>query len=180
MENGSREYGGANTGLREQLVEALPQLRLYAKSLVPTFHDADDLVQKTCLKILNRPDLYDPDKPLLPWAITILKNLKRDEWRAEKKRGDDGGSEDISLIPDALSENRIEDNLELKNIDRLIQQLPEEQREVLVLSGGGQKYEEMAVSLGIPKGTVMSRLYRGRIALKKLMDEPTHDEENVT
>ena len=175
MENGTREYGGANTDLREQLVEALPRLRLYGKSLVPTFADADDLVSKTCLKILNRPELYDPDKPLLPWAITILKNLRRDEWRAEERKGEFGGPEDISLIPDPLSKNRIESNVELKEIDIRIQQLPEEQREVLVLLGGGLKYEEIAELLEIPKGTVMSRLSRARKALKKLIDD-----DNVT
>ena len=175
MGNGSNGNGRDDGNLREKLVEALPRLRLYAKSLVPTFADADDLVQKTCLKILNRPDLYDPDKPLLPWAITILKNLKKDEWRAEERKGEFGGPEDIYLIPDPLSESRIENNVELKKIDIRIQQLPEDQREVLVLLGGGLKYEEIAELLEIPIGTVMSRLSRARKALKKLIDD-----ENVT
>ena len=175
MGNSSKGNGRDDGDLGEKLVEALPRLRLYAKSLVPTFADADDLVQKTCLKILNRPDLYDPDKPLLPWAITILKNLKKDEWRAEERKGEFGGPEDIYLIPDPLSESRIENNVELKKIDICIQQLPEDQREVLVLLGGGLKYEEIAELLEIPIGTVMSRLSRARKALKKLIYD-----ENVT
>ena len=175
MGNGSKGNGRDDGNLKEKLVQALPRLRLYAGSLVPTFVDADDLVQKTCLKILNRPELYDPDKPLLPWAITILKNLKKDEWRAEERKGEFGGPEDIYLIPDPLSESRIENNVELKKIDICIQQLPEDQREVLVLLGGGLKYEEIAELLEIPIGTVMSRLSRARKALKKLIDD-----ENVT
>ena len=65
--------------------------------------------------------------------------------------------------------------MELKKIDICIQQLPEDQREVLVLLGGGLKYEEIAELLEIPIGTVMSRLSRARKALKKLIDD-----ENVT
>jgi RNA polymerase sigma factor (sigma-70 family) len=168
----------ANGGLKEQLIEALPQLRAFAWSKTRSESDADDLVQKTCLKILDSQHLYDTEKPLVPWAITILKNLFMDESRAKKRRGENAHQEDSGLAEDLIAERKVEGNLELENINRLLQQLPDEQREVLVLFGAGNKYGEIAESLDIPRGTVMSRLCRGRQALAKLMNEPVQGVRN--
>jgi len=181
MKNVSSGNSGAEVnatgGLKEQLIEALPQLKNFAWSKTLSESDADDLVQKTCVKILSRQHLFDPEKPLVPWAITILRNLFLDEIRAKERRGENAPQEDSSLINDVSAERKIEDNLELENINRLIHQLPDEQREVLVLFSSGNKYDEIAELLGIPRGTVTSRLSRGRRDLAKLINEPVQGME---
>lgn len=104
----------------------------------------------------------------MAWAVTILRNLHIDKIRTERCHG-------LRLVvsdreADPLSEKRVEGRLELERVCRLIHSLPEEQREVLVLRGGGLSYDEIAATLSIPKGTMMSRLYRGRRALEALAD----------
>ncbi len=65
----------------EKLVEILPRLRLYARSLVFSESDADDLVQKTCVRVLERQAQFLPGTSLIAWAITIMRNIRRDEWK---------------------------------------------------------------------------------------------------
>ena len=101
-------------------------------------------------------------------AVTILKNLHIDHTRSERphlKLVETGRKEDA----DPLAEKAVEDHLVLSEVHRLIQTLPEEQREVLVLRGGGFSYSDIAADLDIPRGTVMSRLARGRKALEALL-----------
>jgi RNA polymerase sigma-70 factor, ECF subfamily len=107
-------------------------------------------------------------------AVTILRNLHIDKVRAEARKS-------LRLVidneeADPLSEKKIEDHIELLRVCELIHSLPEEQREVLVLRGGGFSYDEISTTLNIPRGTMMSRLHRARIAL----DELVSDKEKVT
>lgn len=139
----------------------LPQLRAYARSLVANVDDADDLVSKTCVRILEKREQFNPGRPLIAWAIRILKNLNIDEFRKQKNMI---GSVDPDLADVSSNPGPVID------IGRLIHQLPVEQREVMVLSGIGYRYKEIAEYLSIPIGTVMSRLKRGRDALHGLMD----------
>jgi RNA polymerase sigma-70 factor, ECF subfamily len=141
-------------------------LRLYARSRAFSQADADDLVSETCVRLLEREPQFRKDGNLMAWAVTILRNLHIDKIRAEKRHG-------LRLVvsdgeADPLSEKMVEDRVELDRVCRLIHNLPEEQREVLVLRGGGLSYDEIATTLGIPRGTMMSRLYRGRRALEAL------------
>lgn len=149
-----------NANLKTELERILPQLRAYARSRVPNIEDADDLVSKTCIRILERQDKYNPVHPLIAWAIQIMKNISIDDYRKFKsveKRLEPAGSIEASN-PDMLID-----------VSRLIYELPIEQREVLMLSGIGYRYKEIAEYLNIPQGTVMSRLKRGRDALFTLM-----------
>ncbi len=130
--------------------------------------DADDLVSKTCIRVLERQAQFDPSSSLIAWAITILRNLHFDDLKSERRRREtlDGTIE----YADPLSLRVIESRLELSAVHRMIHQLPVEQREVLVLKGGGLSYDEIAAQLNIARGTVMSRLHRGRKALEVLME----------
>ncbi len=130
--------------------------------------DADDLVSKTCIRVLERQAQFDQSASLIAWAITILRNLHFDDLKSERRRREtlDGTIE----YADPLSLRVIESRLELSAVHRMIHQLPVEQREVLVLKGGGLSYDEIAAQLNIARGTVMSRLHRGRKALEVLME----------
>ena len=152
---------------RTDLEGIVPQLRLYARSLAFSAEDADDLVSKTCVRVLERQAQFDQCLSLIAWAITILRNLYLDGLKSERRRREtiDDGIEHA----DPLSLRVIESRLELNDVHRMIHRLPVEQREVLVLKGGGLSYDEIAGQLNIARGTVMSRLHRGRKALETLM-----------
>ena len=104
---------------------------------------------------------------MIAWAITILRNLYLDELKAEHRRCET--LDDTIEHADPLSLRVIESRLELSDVHRMIHQLPVQQREVLVLKGGGLSYDEIAARLNIARGTVMSRLHRGRKALEVLI-----------
>ncbi len=154
----------------EKLVEILPRLRQYARSLVFSEADADDLVQKTCVRALERQAQFQPGTSLIAWAITIMKNIQKDMWK-RPIRLVQADPEEIPEIPDTHSQRSIESKLELNDVHRAMHKLPIEFREVLVLKAGGFSYAEISQDLGIPKGTVMSRLNRGREKLARLLDE---------
>lgn len=139
----------------------MPQLRAYARSRVPNINDADDLVSKTCVRVLEKQQQYNPAKPLIAWAIQIMKNISIDDYRKQKPLvGEiDPNTPDVFSNPGTAID-----------IERLLHQLPMEQREVLMLSGIGYRYKEIAEQLSIPTGTVMSRLKRGRDTLYDLMN----------
>jgi len=154
----------------EELVKILPRLRLYARSRVVSEADADDLLQKTCVRVLERQENFQAGSNLLAWTITVMKNIQIDEWR-RPIRLVQSEPEEMSAVPDPRSQRSLEGRLELNDVHRAIHKLPEEQREVVVLAGGEFSYEEISQALGIPKGTVMSRLHRARQALTQLLDE---------
>ncbi len=127
------------------------------------------MVSETCVRLLERESSFRKDGNLMAWAVTILRNLHIDKIRADARL-------ELRLVvtnneADPLSEKVLEDHLELQRVCKLIHRLPEEQREVLVLRGGGLSYDEIAASLDIPRGTMMSRLHRGRKVLVELTNQ---------
>ena len=154
--------------IREELVDILPELRLYARSLTYSVADAEDLVSETCVRVLERESQFDPGRSLIAWVIRICRNLNIDKSRSRRWRREQ--LEIVEKDADSLSCKTIEDRLELSEVHRFIHQLPLEQREVLILKGGGYRYDEIAERLNIPRGTVMSRLHRGRKALEELIN----------
>ena len=151
----------SSNSISGELEHILPQLRAYARSRVFNVDDADDLVSKTCVRVLERQSQFDVAKPLIAWAIQIMKNINIDDYRKIRPEVSeiDPNQPDVSSNPSTLID-----------ISRLIYKLPIEQREVLVLSGIGYRYKEIAEKINIPTGTVMSRLKRGRDALYELMN----------
>jgi RNA polymerase sigma-70 factor (ECF subfamily) len=129
---------------------------------------ADDLVQATCLRAIERADQYVPGTRVDRWLLAILRSIWLNEIRARRIR--EGGSfvesEDV-LTTDGARE--IEMNITASAVLRAIGRLPEAQREtVLLVYGEGYTYAEAAATLAVPIGTVMSRLAAARAALAKL------------
>ena len=150
----------------KDLLAALPVLRRYAISLCRRPDMADDLVQIAVERALLSLDRFDPATRLEPWLFRILRNAWIDDGRRRATRGTEI---DVHDTPEAAVHDGArasEAALMLRQTEAALATLPDEQREVIVLVCFEElSYAEAADVLGIPKGTVMSRLARGRVAL---------------
>jgi len=150
----------------ETLIAALPRLKRYALSLCRRGDVADDLVQVTVERAIAARDRYDPATRLDPWLFRILRNAWIDTTRRTATRGTEI---DVSSMPEAAvvdGERINEAVLLLRKTEDALATLGEDQRAVVLLVCFEElSYAEAAEVLGIPRGTVMSRLARARIAL---------------
>ena len=154
--------------VRAGLEACLARLWRYAVVLSRTRDAADDLVQATCLRAIERADQYVPGTRLDRWLFSILRSIWLNEIRARKIR-EGGGLVDAEEALTSDGAKAVETNILAAEVFRLIGRLPEAQREtVLLVYGEGFSYAEAASALGIPVGTVMSRLAAARSALAKL------------
>ena len=158
-----------------ELVAALPRLRRYARVLTGDLHRADDLVQDTLARAWEKRRLWRAGSDLRAWLFTIMHNvhvnqfsLRRRELAQASLDADDGSRWEIAVR--ATQSDRVELSEVLAQIGRL----PVEQREVLILAAVEEmRYEDIARIMGIPIGTVMSRLSRAREKLKRMAAEPS-------
>lgn len=150
----------------EHLIAALPALRRFALSLCRRADIADDLVQTAVERAVAHREQYDPDMRLEPWLFRILRNAWIDQSRRRATRGTEI---DVTVSPEAATVDGTRVNearLMLRETEEALAALPDDQREVILLVCFEElSYAEAAEVLGIPKGTVMSRLSRGRVAL---------------
>jgi RNA polymerase sigma-70 factor (ECF subfamily) len=147
----------------------IPRLRRYARALTRDAARADDLVQSCLVRAIAKEHLWEPGTDLRAWLFTILHNQNVNEVRRSVREGVAVAVEDVA--PVLTMAPRVGDTLQLRDLERAITLLPEEQRQVILLVGlEGMRYEEVAVVLDIPIGTVRSRLSRGRDMLRRLMD----------
>jgi RNA polymerase sigma-70 factor, ECF subfamily len=151
------------------LEDEVPRLRRYARALTRDTARADDLVQSCLVRAIAKEHLWQPGTDLRAWLFTILHNQNVNEVRRSVREGVAIAIEDVAPIltiaPNAGA------SLQLRDLERALSLLPEEQRQVILLVGlEGMRYEEVAAVLDIPIGTVRSRLSRGREMLRKLMD----------
>lgn len=150
----------------EGLISLLPNLRRYALSLARRGDVADDLVQITVERALANHASYDPASRLEPWLFRILRNAFIDMTRRTKTAGT---QLDVFEMPEIVSidgETVVEARLMLQATTEAMETLPPEQRDILHLICIEElSYAEAAEVLDVPKGTVMSRLSRARLAL---------------
>ena len=150
-----------------QIEALIPRLRRYARALTRDTVAADDLVQECLTRALGKIHLWEPGTDLRAWLFTILHHRHVSDARSEARR-----RACIKLQksdPDgALSPSQTV-RLELRDLERAITQLPEEQRSVILLVAlQGMGYEEAAAIVKLPVGTVRSRVSRGREALRAI------------
>jgi RNA polymerase sigma-70 factor (ECF subfamily) len=151
-------------GQREQLLDALPRLRRFARSLTGNRQDGDDLMQNTVERALQRgwPNGVEP----LAWLFKVCKNLWIDELRARSVRVKAAQTRELDEEPAISGEDVAIAELGLREVEHALDALPAEQRAVLALVAiEGLSYREAADVLETPIGTVMSRLARARAAL---------------
>ena len=160
----------APAAFRQQLLGAIPRLRRYARSLVYDPAGADDLVQTTLERALAHWHQFDQRRDILVWAISIAHNAFMDERRKHARMAFVEPREDGARIEDTVAGPSADVGLRMDLIAAL-QRLPVEQREPLLLVSLEQlSYAECAELLRIPIGTVMSRISRGRAALREILD----------
>jgi len=153
----------------EALLEPLiPALRRYAYALVRDHDGADDLVQDTLERALSRWALRRRDGDLRAWLFTIQRNLHVSALRQGRRRGVQVELDEASTPSTAAAQ---ENGMAVQDILAALDQLPEEQKSVLLLIGVEDlSYDDAARVMGVPAGTVMSRLSRGRQRLRGLLE----------
>lgn len=155
-----------------QLLSCLPSLRRYARALVGDRNGADDLVQDTVERGWRKLATRRRDGDMRAWLFTIMHNLHIDRYRTPAvatETLDDGLPYPASAVPGDHTQG-----LQLRDMDRALAALPVEQREILLLVALEQMpYEQVAATLDIPIGTVMSRLSRARERLRMALEGKT-------
>lgn len=153
--------------LGQEIASHAAALRRYALVLVADAHEADDLVQECLSRVLAQMRAWKPVRDLRAYLFTTLHNVFVDASRRRKLRRSDVPI-DASLPELALPANQTK-RLEYRDLVIALSQLPPPQREVVLLIGlEGMSYQEASQVLGVPIGTIMSRLSRGREALRQL------------
>jgi RNA polymerase sigma-70 factor (ECF subfamily) len=148
-----------------QVVAYIPRLRRYARALVGERAAADDLVQDTLERALNKLHLWKRGTDLRAWLFTVMHNVHVNQVRSRREYATLEG--DALELPVRATQ---EIGLEARDLERMLARLPVEQREVLLLVVLDEmSYEEAAGTLGVPIGTVMSRLARAREKLRAML-----------
>src|SRR5919206_2596971 len=147
----------------------IPRLRRYARALTRDVSRADDLVQSCLTRAVAKQHLWQPGTDLRAWLFTLLHNQHVNLVRRSIR---EGVSVDIEELAPVLTTKAGQNpRLQLRDLHRAMGALPDEQRQVVLLVAlEGMSYEQVADVLGVPVGTVRSRLSRGREALRRHMD----------
>jgi RNA polymerase sigma-70 factor (ECF subfamily) len=144
-----------------------------ALGLVGNKDDAYDISQEAFLRVYQSAGTFDEKQPFLPWFYTIISNLCK-TWLKRRTRRDKPmlDVDDVSylLVDGSNPEAEMIKSETISRLRRALMQLPFDDREIITLQHfRGMSYDEIAALLGIPRGTVMSRLYYARKKLAKLM-----------
>ncbi|WP_380058011.1 RNA polymerase sigma factor [Falsihalocynthiibacter sp. SS001] len=160
---------------RDELVEHLPALRAFAINLTRNTARADDLVQDTVVKAWSNFESFKVGTNMRAWLFTILRNTFYSDRRKAKREVEDVDG----AFTAQLSEKPAHDGrLQMRDFEVAFKQLPDEQREALILVGAsGFSYEEAAETCNCAIGTIKSRVNRGRAQLAELMS--LNDDETL-
>jgi RNA polymerase sigma-70 factor (ECF subfamily) len=165
MADHPNQAGARLSSFGAELEVHIASLRRYARALLRNRADAEDLVQEALARAIGRADSFQAGTNMRAWLFTILHNVHVNQVRSRASRPDE--------VPVESVENRLttparqEERVEVREMMRALDELPDEQRQVLLLVAlEGLKYEEVAEMIGVPIGTVMSRLSRGREAVR--------------
>jgi RNA polymerase sigma-70 factor (ECF subfamily) len=153
--------------IRSLLITEIPHLRRYARVLSREAQAAEDLVQSCLERALSRLHQWDRNRRLRPWLLTIMHNLHTDSLR---RRAAAPPMEPLTELTSPAEPARQDVKLEARQVLEAAALLPEEQRQaVLLVAVEELSYQEAAEVLGIPAGTFMSRLHRGRERLREIL-----------
>lgn len=153
---------------KQELAAVIPHLRAFGRSLSGSRDTADDLVQETLMKAWAARERFQAGTNMRAWTFIILRNHFLSQKRRARFTGDwDDLAADRLLAAPAGQDKQ----LELADMQRGLMQLPDNQREALILVGaGGFAYEEAAEICGVAVGTIKSRVARARVALEEILE----------
>jgi RNA polymerase sigma-70 factor (ECF subfamily) len=161
------------TQLEELLIQHIPDLRRFARVLERNRVSADDLVQETLERAIKKIHLYEPSGPFIGWLNTIMRNIFVDRVRRRKLNANTS-LDDAPRNEPYQNENQV-DRVILKELRVAVDQLPVEQKQVLMMIAvDGMSYEDAAQRLDVPLGTIRSRLFRARANLQLRIDPEGH------
>ncbi len=154
---------------KAELTLVIPQLRAFGRSLSGNRDTADDLVQETLMKAWSARLRFQAGTNMRAWTFIILRNIYLSQMRRTRFTGNwDDLVADRILVTGPNQSGQ----LELADVQRGLQTLPDAQREALILVGaGGFSYEEAAEICGVAVGTIKSRVARGRVALEAVLND---------
>lgn len=156
--------------IRSDIVAMLPRLRRFARALTGVSADADDIVQIAVERALMRIDQFQQGTRLDSWLFSITRNAWIDEARSRTRRGKVFAPAEAGEQVGFGGEAEVHVKLEADDVWTAMRKLPEEQREAVALvCVEGMAYREAAETLGVPIGTLTSRLARGREALQIML-----------
>ncbi len=169
--------------MAEKLTEVLKShvlgLRRYAMALAGNSIEADDLVQECLARALSHVHVWAKVRDHRAYLFTILHNIYVDGIARQRRHGIQVPIEDVSPVLRALPNQQ--ERLEIRDLKRALAALPTSYRSVVLLVGlEGMSYRQAADVLGVPIGTVMSRLFRGREMLRRHMDGRRHEQDAPT
>lgn len=152
------------------LIQEAPKLRKFALRLTRNTSDADDLLQNTLIRAIEKAELFQDGTDLFKWTSKMMFNLFVSEYRRKTKHETQYDPESYidacSVMPNQ------ESVMDLKTVGMAMTMLSQEHREILLMvCVRGMRYEEAAQQLGVPVGTVRSRLSRSREALQRLLEK---------
>jgi RNA polymerase sigma-70 factor, ECF subfamily len=151
------------------LEREIPRLRRYARALTRDVSRADDLVQDTLVRAIAQQHHWQCGTDLQAWLFTLTHNQHVNGVRRSVREGITVEFDDKWPSPTAATDPT--GRLSLRDLDRALARIHEEQRRVILLIGlVGTSYEEAATILDVPVGTIRSRVLRGRESLRRLMD----------
>jgi len=157
--------------IKNEIVRHIPHLRRFARALVNGVEVADDLVQDCLERAWAKRDKWDSRRDMRPWLFSIMHSVYANNARRYKRTP---SMISYSELDDAAAAPDEHVELTMTDLQRALDQVSDEHREILLLIGLEQmSYKDSAEVLGIPIGTVMSRLMRARKRLRELMTDPT-------
>ena len=158
--------------LAPHLTLLLPKLWRFALRLTRHQHDAEDLVQRTCVRALERQQQWNPDGSPLSWLYAVMHSIWLNEMRSRRLHpvssltADDGSESDVMNAATVAELAEPESLVFCRQIVAAVDELPEAQRLVMLLIAvDGMSYAEAAEVLNVPVGTVMSRIFRARVSI---------------